>query len=90
MAEDFEEEKFIKGSLSPVDIDVTKKILNQMEKSVCKIHLEKKMGTGFFSKIPYKQQYLTVLLITNNHILGEEEIKNVKLLTITLNNEKRQ
>ena len=89
MAEDFEEEKFIKGSLSPVDIDVTKKILNQMEKSVCKIHLEKKMGTGFFTKIPYKQQYLTVL-ITNNHILGEKEIKNVKLLTITLNNEKRQ
>ena len=40
------------------------------EKFVCKIHIEDNNGTGFFMKIPYNNNHLTVL-IANNHILNE-------------------
>ena len=44
-------------------------------------------GTGFFIKIPYKSKLLPVS-ITNNHIINENDIKNNKMITIYLNNDK--
>ena len=60
-----------------------------MKKCVCKIYINGTTGTGFFTKIPFNNQFLNVL-ITNNHILGENEIKNNKTITISLNDEKEQ
>ena len=69
------QEKFIANSLIPASIEITKKIVNQMEKCVCKIYNNGSTGTGFFTKIPYKNEYIKVL-ITNNHVLNENEIKD--------------
>ena len=69
----------IKDALDPISIGKTIIILKQMENCVCKIHLEGKDRTGFFIKIPYKNDFLTVL-ITNYSVLNEEKIAIGKLL----------
>ena len=79
-------ERYIQNSLEPVSINSTDTILKQMKKCVCKIHIGGIKGTGFFTKIPYKNDFLTVL-ITNNHVLGEDHIKDGKSISISLNNE---
>ena len=84
--EDNLKEKFIKSSPEPVSFKGTKKILKQMNNSVCRIYNNGK-GTGFFTKIPYKSKLIPVLL-TNNHVINKEDIKNNKDITIYLNNDK--
>ena len=79
------QEKFIANSLIPASIEITKKIVNQMEKCVCKIFNNGKKGTGFFTKYTYKNKINTVL-ITNNHILNENEIKDGEEIIYTINN----
>ena len=79
-------ERYIQNSLEPVSIKSADTILKQMKKCVCKIHIGGIKGTGFFTKIPYKNDFLAVL-ITNNHVLGEEHIKDGKNISISLNNE---
>ena len=86
--EDTIKEKSIKNSLEPVSIEITKKIINQMEKSVCKIYINGSIGNGFFAIIPFKNKSKKVL-ITNNHIFGEKEIKNVKIITFIINNNEK-
>ena len=84
---DIKQEKLIKEQPIPVSIEGTKKILFQMENCVCKIYLEKGgIGTGFFCKIPFNNNLLPVL-ITNNHILNENDIDNNKIINIMINNE---
>ena len=77
-------EKYINKSPEPVSLEGTKNILNQMEKCVCKIYNDCE-GTGFFTKIPFNNKLLPVL-ITNNHILNENDITNNKIISINLNN----
>ena len=48
----------VKDAIDPVSIEKAKIILTQMESCVCKIHLGGKIGTGFFLKIPYKNEQL--------------------------------
>ena len=78
-------EKYINKSPEPVSLEGTKKILNQMNKCVCRIYNDCE-GTGFFTKIPFNNLLLPVL-ITNNHILNENDIKNNKKILINLNKE---
>ena len=68
----------------PVNIKSTEIILEQMKKCVCKIH--DKNGTGFFVKIPFNQKKIGVL-ITNNHVLDEDDIETGKRIILSLNNE---
>ena len=79
-------ESFLKGSIKPVSIKENEMILEQMKTCVCKIHLGSKKGTGFFIKTPFQNQSLNVLM-TNNHVIGEEELSHGKKITISLNNE---
>ena len=79
-------EKHIQDSLEPISIKSTEIILEQMKRCVCKIHIGGIKGSGFFTKIPYKKGLLSVL-ITNNHVLGENDIANNKIISISLNNE---
>ena len=54
----------------------TKIILSHIDKCVCKIIKLKKMGTGFFCKIFYPDQFnLLPALITNHHILMKMILK---------------
>ena len=79
-------EASFKDSIKQISIKETEFILEQMKTCVCKIHLGAKKGTGFFIKIPFQNQSLKVLM-TNNHVIGEEELSNGKKITISLNNE---
>ena len=81
--------KSIDDSLIPVSIEGTEKILNQMRKSVCKIYKEDgTKGTGFFCRLKYEQENIFFyLLISNNHILEENDLKIDKKIVISINNE---
>ena len=76
----------IKDALSPVSIKSTEIILDQMKNCVCKIHKGKINGTGFFIRISYNNK-LYDLLITNNHVLNEQDIMINNSIIISLNNE---
>ena len=84
MANSSEREKIIKESIDPVSIEATKKIIDQMEKCVCKINFNNEIGTGFFAKIFYKSNELKVL-ITNFH-----DINKNSQISIYLNNKERK
>ena len=60
-----------------------------MKYSVCRILRAGNCGTGFFCELPYKSKLLP-FLITNNHILDYEYIKNNKKIKISLINNKEQ
>ena len=66
-----------------VTIEKTEIILKQMKESICKIENKNCDGTGFFCKILNKK-----LLITNNHVINEEIIKNKKIIKVKLNDNK--
>ena len=73
----------------PVSLEATEKILNQMKNSICRVFLENgKEGSGFFCKIPHERKYdLLPVLITNNHLIDELELKKDKnKIKISINN----
>ena len=83
--EDIKKEKYIASSPEPVTLKGTEKILDQMNNSVCRIY-NNGNGTGFFTKIPYKSKLLPVL-ITNNHVINQDDILNNKKISLYLNND---
>ena len=83
--DDINKEKKVKNGLEPASIETTEKILFQMKNSVCKIYSNGSTGTGFFTKIPYKSRIMKVL-ITNNHVLNENDIKINKIIAYIINN----
>ena len=84
---DIKQETLFYDQPIPVSIEGTKEILSQMEKCTCIIYPENdKKGTGFFCKIPFFNNNLTVL-ITNNHVLNEKDIENNKIIKLIVNNE---
>ena len=69
-----------------VSLESKIKILFQMENCICKIYLNNgEIGTGFFCKIPFNNNLLPVL-ITNNHVLNENDIDNNKIIKLMINN----
>ena len=81
------EETKIKGSIDPVDISNTKKILNQMINSICKIKINNVIGTGFFCKITFDENYSMNFLMTNYRIINENYFKDHKKLDLLLNDD---
>ena len=79
-------EQLLKDTIDPVSMKTTEIILDQMKSCVCKIHKGKINGSGFFVQVPYENQILR-LLITNNHVLNEQDIMTGKVINISLNNE---
>ena len=78
-----ETEKKLKNSIEPVNIEGTKKILDQLMYSICKIKVKGVIGTGFFCKIPFKKKTIKVL-ITNYNIVNENDLKENKKLNLSL------
>ena len=83
-----EKENNLKGSIEPVNIEGTKKILDQLMNSVCIIKVKGRLGTGFFCKIPFRKQTIKVFM-TNYNILNEEDYKENKKLNLSLYDEKK-
>ena len=68
----------IKTHLQPksIHIEEARTIISQLENCICLIYPKKGgTGTGFFCRIPFHDDSLNIL-VTNNHVLDEEEIKN--------------
>ena len=71
-------EGMIKGAKPPILLKDSE--LKYMKNYICKIN-GKSIGTGFFCKIPYKDELVQVL-ITNYHVIDDEELKNKKYIII--------
>jgi len=81
----FNKEKLVLEHSIPVSIEGTKKILFQMENCICKIFQKNgNIGTGFFCKIPFNNDFLPVL-ITNNHILDDKYLNNNNIIELSIN-----
>ena len=80
-------ENKLKNSIEPVNIEGTKKILDQLMKYICKMKVNGGFGTGFFCKIPIQKEALKVF-ITNYNILNEKYLEENKKLNLSLNDEK--
>jgi len=80
---EIEKEKILKKYPLPVSINKTEIILKQMKESICIIENKNGDGTGFFCKILNKK-----LLITNNHVINKEIIKNKKIIKVKINDNK--
>ena len=84
--EEEEEENIEESEISKypkeISYDCNKKILEQMEKYICKICINENQGTGFFCQIPVpNENKMFHVFITNNHIIDEEFLnkKNGKI-----------
>ena len=87
---DIRQEELLHKQPIPVPIEGVKKILHQMENNICKIYHENgKTGTGFFCNIPLFDKTLP-FLITNNHVLNEDAIKNKKSIKVAINGEAKE
>ena len=81
-------EKLLKDYPIPIFLKETKKILQQMEKSVCQICFKDgSKGTGFFSKILLPNNTFVHVFITNNHVINEKYLKEENEITIKMNSE---
>ena len=85
---DTTKEKYMVSLPDPVSLEGTQKIIDQMNNSVCLIYNEKRKGTGFFVKIPYKSNLLPVL-ITSNQVINKDDILKMKTISIYINNDKK-
>ena len=81
------EEGVIKDAIEPATMRQTEIILNQMKKSVCKILLGPKYGTGFFCKLKINDNEIKVL-ITNYHVIDDAFLNSAKQIKFQLGNDK--
>ena len=81
-------EKLIENYPPPILKDCTKVILQQMQNCICKINNKKGKGTGFFCYIPSKNEK-TPVMITNNHIIDEEILRENKNIRVTINDDEK-
>ena len=82
-----EDKKKTEGSIVPVNIEGTKKILDQLMNCICKIQIKGTYTTGFFYKFSYKKQAIKVFM-TNYNALNEKDFGENKKLNLSLNEEK--
>ena len=74
-------------SIEPVNIEGTKRILDQMMNCICRIKMKERLGTGFFCKIHFRKEIINVLM-TNYYLLNEKDLKDIKKLNLSLYDEK--
>ena len=87
MDDDRKIESLIEKYPKPISIKGIKEILYQMENCICKIYKnDGNKASGFFCKILYKNYNIPVM-ITNNHVIDEEYIKENNNIDITLNDD---
>ena len=81
---DNDKEKLL-AEIPIITMECTEIILKQMKECICIIKNKKGNGTGFFCKIPDKN---INILLTNNHIINDEIIKENENIVVSLNNNK--
>ena len=86
--EDISQEKYVSEYHLPISIEQTEKIIYQMKHNVCKIYKGGFKGTGFFCRIAFSNTKQFYGLITNNHVLNENDIKLNSCITFSIGDEK--
>ena len=72
----------------PIDMEQMDIIKEKMKKSICKIINDKGCGTGFFCKIPFPDEFnLLPVIITNYHVIDQNDLKQGKRIQFSLNND---
>ena len=89
---DYIEEKFLDNQSKSIPINSLKILIELTEKRICKIELKDGgYGTGFFCSIPFFDSWETYkTLITNNHVLTEENLRPGEIIKFSINNDKKQ
>ena len=78
--------KVLKKKIITIPKPVQHFIYKQKEKCVCKIKSNNSFGTGFFCNIPFQNNSkILPVLITNNHILGKNDITPESCINIGIN-----
>ena len=86
-----EKEKNLDGYPTVISYECTKKIIEQMDKNICRIKINSIHGTGFFCKIPFPDNNNMIqVLITNNHIINEDILNKNKNIKIEIKEEKKE
>ena len=63
-----------------ISYDCLKKIIEQMERNICKVNIGEEQGTGFFCKIPFpNQDKILPVIITNNHVINRDALNKDKI-----------
>ena len=74
-----------KNIIKPVNIEGTKKILEQMTNCICKVNNNQIIGTGFFCKIPYNNGAQINALITSYQIINEFYLNQYNYINLLIN-----
>ena len=75
---DGKKESVLTGYPNVISYECTQKIIEQMGSYICKIKIGQEQGTGFFCKIPFPDKnHMLPVLITNNHVINKETLKNM-------------
>ena len=73
------------GEFKEPEMDIKIKNIIKNQKNTCICHIfGKKQGTGFFCKIPYEDDNISVLM-TNYHIIDDEYLNNNEFIEIKIN-----
>ena len=83
-------EKELSNVTDEVPIETLKIIIEQSEKSICKIKCKDEGNrTGFFCIIPFPDKIHPLpVLMTNNHVIEENDIMKGNKIVFTINNDK--
>ena len=77
-------ENYIKDAIDEISGEKLEKILDQMNKCICKIE-GKETGTGFFCKIEDCEEKIIPVLITSNQIIDNNFLEENNQINITIN-----
>ena len=70
-------ESLLKRYPNVISYECTKKIIEQMEKFICKIKIGETIGTAFFCEIPFpNKNNMLPVLISNNHTINRDFLFN--------------
>ena len=85
--DDYIKECGINDHPNPIPVEDLEIITEQIKKCICDIKSSNKShGTGFFCKLPYPDYFnFKPVLITNYHILKEDDVSENKLIKFSLN-----
>ena len=91
--EDIIQEKDLDGYSKSMTIEAIKIVYDQMENSICLIKNNGRRGTGFFCVFQNDDEWNPItfrVMMTNNHILGENDINPGKIIKYYINKESKE
>jgi hypothetical protein len=87
--EKYIEEKQLKNNVASVPIKALAILIPKAQENICKIYCTNgSHGTGFFCNIQYYFNFTMKVLMTNHHVLNEEDILKGRKIVFSTNNDK--